>query len=240
MACRHDWHQTASSVVVTVYAKTAKPELCCVEANGTVVRRAASSNGFNKRSHTPTARLSPTAVSLQLSCQVHFEDNKVFQRSFHLWGVSVSCRLLQLPAPPHRTRLWLQVIDASCSSVNLVPSKMEIVLRKAHPVSWGKLEDPNRRAEPEDPLEETAESYWDIADDDISDSDEEWAYDTPGNQRQKSSQAAKAEEMQNLRMKDVEDEMKRAAQERQRVEDEKEALRRQEEAEGYDAMPDLE
>lgn len=183
-------------------------------------------------------------MSLQLSCQVHFEDNKVFQRSFHLWGVSVSCscRLLQLPAPPHGTRLWSQVIDASRSSVNLVPSKMEIVLRKAHPVSWGKLEDPNRRAEPEpeDQLEETAESYWDIADDDISDSDEEWAYDTPENRRQKGGQAAKAEETQNLRMKDVEDEMKRAAQERQRVEDEKEALRRQEEAEGYDDMPDLE
>lgn len=119
---------------------------------------------------------------------------------------------------------------------------MEIVLRKAHPVSWGKLEDPNRRAEPEpeDPLEETAESYWDIADDDISDSDEEWAYDTPGNRRQKGGEAAEAKETQNLRMKDVEDEMKKAAQERQRAEAEKEALKRQEEAEGYEDMPDLE
>lgn len=131
-----------------------------------------------------------------------------------------------------------QVVDVHRSSVNVVPSKLEIVLRKAHQVSWGKLEDPNRRAEPdpEDPPEETAESYWDIADDDISDSDEEWADDT-----QKSrSQAPKSEDTQSLQMKDVEDEMKRAAEERQRVEEEKEAQQRREEAEGYEDMPDLE
>lgn len=124
----------------------------------------------------------------------------------------------------------------------MVPSKLEIVLRKAHQVSWGKLEDPNRRAEPDpqDPPEETAESYWDIADDDISDSDEEWADDTPERRRQKSSQAPKSEDTQSLQMKDVEDEMKRAAEERQRVEEEKEAQQRQEEAEGYEDMPDLE
>lgn len=131
------------------------------------------------------------------------------------------------------------MIDVPQSSVNMVPSKVEIVLRKAHQVSWGKLEDPTRRAEPEpeDPLEETAESYWDIADDDISDSDEEWAYDTPQNRRQRSSGTPKGEDTQ---MKDVEDEMRRAAEERRRLEEEKEAQRRQEEAEGYEDMPDLE
>lgn len=133
------------------------------------------------------------------------------------------------------------MVDVHRSSVNAVPSKLEIVLRKAHQVSWGKLEDPNRRAEPdpEDPPEETAESYWDIADDDISDSDEEWAYDSPESRRQKSSRAPKSEDTQSLQMKDVEDEMKRAAEERQRVEEEKEAQQRQE-AEGYEDMPDLE
>lgn len=119
----------------------------------------------------------------------------------------------------------------------MVPSKMEIVLCKAHRGSWGKLEDPNRRLEPEpdDPPEETRDSYWDIADDNISDSDEEWAADT-----HPSRGPAHSQETQNLQMKDVEDDMKRAAEERQRLEEEKEAQRRQEMAEGYEDMPDLE
>lgn len=143
----------------------------------------------------------------------------------------VPSRLVQTSA------LARQVVDVSRSSVNVVPSKVEIVLRKASQVSWGKLEDPNRRAEPEaeDPLEEPAESCWDIADDDISDSDEEWAYDTPENRRREGGR-----EPPSLRMKDVEDEMKRAADERRRVEEQKEAQRRQEVAEGYEDMPDLE
>lgn len=37
VACRHDWHQTGNSVVLTIYAKNANADLCCVEANGTVV-----------------------------------------------------------------------------------------------------------------------------------------------------------------------------------------------------------
>lgn len=136
------------------------------------------------------------------------------------------------PSPVHSRVSDHQVIDVPQSSVNIVPSKLEIVLRKAQPLSWGKLEDPNRRAEPEpeprDPLEDTAESYWDIADDDISDSDEDWANDTP--------QETKSRETRNLQMKDVEEEMKRAAEERRRLEEGK----RQEAVEGYEDMPDLE
>lgn len=37
VACRHDWHQTGSNVVVTIYAKNANPEVSTVEANRTVV-----------------------------------------------------------------------------------------------------------------------------------------------------------------------------------------------------------
>lgn len=37
VACRHDWHQTGNSVVLTIYAKNANADLCCVEANRTVV-----------------------------------------------------------------------------------------------------------------------------------------------------------------------------------------------------------
>lgn len=131
------------------------------------------------------------------------------------------------------------MVNVPESSVNMVPSKIEIVLRKAHQVAWGKLEDPNYRAEPEQdgPPEgtEASPSYWDIADDDISDSDEEWAYDTPENRKQKEKSS---EGTQDLQMKDVEEEMRKAAEERKREEEERK--RRGEEAEGYEDMPDLE
>lgn len=37
VACRHDWHQTANQVVITIYAKNANPQHSYVEANRTVV-----------------------------------------------------------------------------------------------------------------------------------------------------------------------------------------------------------
>ncbi|KAF6728223.1 Cysteine and histidine-rich domain-containing protein 1 [Oryzias melastigma] len=201
VACRHDWHQTGNTVVITIYAKNALPEFCTIEANRTV-----------------------------LSCQIQFESDKIFKRNFHLWGV----------------------IDVKKSAVNLVPSKVEITLRKADQVSWGKLEDPNHKAEPE-PVEEAVtempEPYnpdWDIADDDISDSDEEWAYDTQENRKAKSKEdqeETKTEETeQNLKRKQVEEEMKNAMREKLRAEEEKKRLeeQRKQEEEGYEDMPDLE
>lgn len=124
----------------------------------------------------------------------------------------------------------------------MLPSKVEVVLCKVHHGSWGKLEDPSRRPQPpaEEPLEDAAQSSWDIADDDISDSDEDWAYDTPENQGQRSSQDTHSSHAQNLHMKDVEDEMTRAAEERRRLEEAREAQRRHEAAEGFQDMPDLE
>ncbi|XP_056431917.1 cysteine and histidine-rich domain-containing protein 1 [Gadus chalcogrammus] len=132
VACRQDWHQTADTVFVTVYAKNANPEFSFVEANRTVI-----------------------------SCDIQFENNKVYKREFHLWGV----------------------VDVKHSKVSMVPSKVEISLRKANTVTWGKLEDPNFKAPPEPINTEsfgvTAEEEWDIEDDDISDSDDEWKYDKP-------------------------------------------------------------
>uniref|UniRef100_A0A4W6CKZ2 Zgc:92429 n=1 Tax=Lates calcarifer TaxID=8187 RepID=A0A4W6CKZ2_LATCA len=192
VACRHDWHQTGNSVVVTIYAKNAYPELSCIEVNRTV---------------------------------------KIFLPFFS-------------SDPP-------QVINVKKCSVNMVPSKVEISLCKADQVAWGKLEDPNYKPEPE-PVEDSFtenESYqqdWDIDDDDISDSDEEWAYDTPENKKQnqdRDEQMKTEEEKQNLQRKEVEEEMKRAMEERKKAEEEKKKLeeqRRQEEAEGYEDMPDLE
>lgn len=138
------------------------------------------------------------------------------------------------------------MVNVKQSSVNMVPSKVEISLHKADQVAWGKLEDPNYKPEPEpeDPTE-TTELYqpnWDIEDDDISDSDEDWAYDTP--QKEKVKEEQKGEEnVQNLKRKEVEEEMKAAAQERMRAEEEKKKLeeqRRQEEDGEYEDMPELE
>uniref|UniRef100_A0A3B3VUR4 CS domain-containing protein n=1 Tax=Poecilia latipinna TaxID=48699 RepID=A0A3B3VUR4_9TELE len=95
VACRHDWHQTANTVVVTIYAKNSNPDFCSVEANPTVVS--------SRNNHS--------------------------------------------------------VIDAKQSSVNMVPSKVEITLRKANQVSWGKLEDPNYTPEP-DPVNDDNVPYF--------------------------------------------------------------------------------
>ncbi|XP_008433539.1 cysteine and histidine-rich domain-containing protein 1 [Poecilia reticulata] len=205
VACRHDWHQTANTVVVTIYAKNSNPDFCSIEANPTV-----------------------------LICQIQFENNKIFKREFHFWGV----------------------INAKQSSVNMVPSKVEITLRKANQVSWGKLEDPNYTPEPDpvdddvvaDDNQESQQPDWDIADDDISDSDEEWAYDTPQNKSQgveseEQRKRREEQEVQNLKRKEVEEEMKRLMQEQQRAEEQRRKLeeqRREEEQEGYEDMPDLE
>ncbi|KAF1380823.1 hypothetical protein PFLUV_G00168000 [Perca fluviatilis] len=166
-----------------------------------------------------------------LSCQIQFENNKFFKRDFHLWGVA----------------------NVKQSSVNMVPSKVEITLRKADQVAWGKLEDPNYKPEPE-PVEESFnepnEFYHpdhDIDDDDISDSDEEWAYDTAQNKKpedqDRDEQKKKEEEIQNLKRKEVEEEMKKALEEKKRAEEERKKLeeqRRQEDEGGYEDMPDLE
>ncbi|KAM6909564.1 cysteine and histidine-rich domain-containing protein 1 [Xenentodon cancila] len=166
-----------------------------------------------------------------LSCQIQFEKDKIFKREFHLWGV----------------------INIKQSSVNMVPSKVEITLRKADQVAWGKLEDPNYKPEP-DPVEdvvaaEISESHqpdWDIDDDDISDSDEEWAYDTPEKTRRGEEggdgKGEKEVEAQNLRRKEVEEDMKTAMEERKRADEERRKLeeQRQEDQEGYEDMPDLE
>ncbi|XP_030609796.1 cysteine and histidine-rich domain-containing protein 1 [Archocentrus centrarchus] len=199
VACRYDWHQTGNSVVVSIYAKNANPDFCSIEANRTVV-----------------------------SCQIQFENSKIFKRDFHLWGV----------------------IDVKHSSVSMVPSKLEINLCKADQVAWGKLEDPNYKPEPEpvddDFIEsnETQQPDWDIDDDDIS--DEEWAYDTPENKKKEevagNQEENKEEEASKLKRKEVEEEMKKVLEERLKAEEEKmklEEQRRQEE-EGYEDMPDLE
>ncbi|XP_019711625.1 cysteine and histidine-rich domain-containing protein 1 [Hippocampus comes] len=199
VACRHDWHQTAKSVVVTIYAKNANAEYSCIEANGTVI-----------------------------SCHIQFESDKIFKRDFQLWGV----------------------ISVQQSAVNMVPSKVEITLRKADEVAWGKLEDPNYKPEPEPAAEnpdnapESQRPDWDIDDDDISDSDEEWVNDTAPKTTQveadKGQRQAHVEEVPNVTRKEVEEEMRRAMEHKRQAEEKLEELKRQQEEEGFEDMPELE
>ncbi|NP_001003457.1 uncharacterized protein LOC445063 [Danio rerio] len=138
VACRHDWHQTGSQVVVTIYAKNCNPDHSYVEANRTV-----------------------------LTCHIQFEGDKVFHKDIHLWGV----------------------IDVKSSLVNMVPSKVEVSMRKADAVAWGKLEDPKHKPEPEltdnmnSAEQEEVKPQWDISDDDISESD--WEDDEEEEEKKK-------------------------------------------------------
>ncbi|XP_065104741.1 cysteine and histidine-rich domain-containing protein 1 [Paramisgurnus dabryanus] len=90
-----------------------------------------------------------------LTCHIQFEGDKVFHKDFHLWGV----------------------IDVNNSFANMVPSKVEVTMKKADVVAWGKLEDPKHIPEPDvnnetnNPEEEEVKPDWDISDDDISESD---------------------------------------------------------------------
>ncbi|XP_051791079.1 cysteine and histidine-rich domain-containing protein 1 [Erpetoichthys calabaricus] len=58
VSCRHDWHQTACQVVITVYAKNTIPDLSYIEANRT-----------------------------GLAVHIQFDQEKVFHQEFYLWGV---------------------------------------------------------------------------------------------------------------------------------------------------------
>ncbi|XP_030635543.1 cysteine and histidine-rich domain-containing protein 1 [Chanos chanos] len=138
VACRHDWHQTANQVVVTIYAKNAHPEHSYVEANRTV-----------------------------LTCHIQFENEKVFHKDIRLWGV----------------------IDVENSLISMVPAKVEVSLRKADAVAWGKLEDPKFKPEPEETDDlnsaetENVQPDWYISDDDISESD--WEDDDDDDEEKK-------------------------------------------------------
>ncbi|XP_060126053.1 cysteine and histidine-rich domain-containing protein 1-like isoform X2 [Zootoca vivipara] len=94
VSCWHDWHQTGSQVVVTIYAKTPRPNLSSVKANRTT-----------------------------LDIHITFEGDKVFQAKLDLWGV----------------------INVEKSFLNMLPSKVEITLKKENAVTWARLEHPQSK-----------------------------------------------------------------------------------------------
>ncbi|XP_077445688.1 cysteine and histidine-rich domain-containing protein 1 isoform X2 [Stigmatopora argus] len=157
-----------------------------------------------------------------VTCHVQFESDKIFKRDFHLWGA----------------------VHVQGSVVNVVQSKVEIALRKADRVTWGKLEDPDRKSEPESAEAEDDPEWrcpdWD--DDDISDSDEEWAGDGAAAAPVKETRAeVEPEDVHDVKRKAVEQEVREAVEVKQRAEEERAELRRQQEEEdGDEEMPELE
>ncbi|XP_069065277.1 integrin beta-1-binding protein 2 isoform X2 [Pleurodeles waltl] len=100
----------------------------------------------------------------KLDIHIPFEGTKVFHKELDLWGV----------------------IDVDQSFVNMVPSKVEITLRKADPVTWGRLEHPQSRSARAGPTAVVEEGFvdpttkleapheeWEDSDDSLSWSEDE-------------------------------------------------------------------
>ncbi|XP_069603373.1 integrin beta-1-binding protein 2 isoform X3 [Ranitomeya imitator] len=127
VTCRYDWHQTSSLVVITVYAKTALPDVTKVLANRT-----------------------------QLDIQITFEGKKEFSKRLELWGV----------------------INTENCFVNMLPTKVEITLKKSEAVTWARLEltvAPPQVTDEADPQEPEGAPPVDIGRD--SDDDLSWSED---------------------------------------------------------------
>ncbi|XP_044886379.1 integrin beta-1-binding protein 2 isoform X3 [Mauremys mutica] len=101
---------------------------------------------------------SVTASRTVIDVHIMFEGDKVFQAKLDLWGV----------------------IDVQKSFVNMVPTKVEITLRKASPMTWAKLEHLQSSSQPrqdqteKDPVddEDPEGVQWEESDDSLSWSEE--------------------------------------------------------------------
>ena len=93
-ACRFDFHQQGSTVVLSIYAKMPRPEQTHVELNAGRLR--------------VDTRFGPDA------------QTKRFCNDWSLFGL----------------------VDVEQSTVELLQSKIEIILRKAEPLSWSRLDRP--------------------------------------------------------------------------------------------------
>nr|XP_048720917.1 integrin beta-1-binding protein 2 isoform X2 [Caretta caretta] len=101
---------------------------------------------------------SVTANRTVIDVHIMFEGDKVFQAKLDLWGV----------------------IDVQKSFVNMVPTKVEIALRKTSPMTWAKLEHLQSSSQPrqdqteKDPMdaEDPEGEQWEESDDSLSWSEE--------------------------------------------------------------------
>ncbi|XP_060688760.1 cysteine and histidine-rich domain-containing protein 1-like isoform X2 [Hemiscyllium ocellatum] len=96
VGCRHDWHQTGSEVVITVYAKTSNPELSYIDANRTM-----------------------------LTIHIMFEQDKVFHKVLNLWGV-VDVEKSYVNMGPTKVEINLKKRDpVTWAKLELPPLKVE-------------------------------------------------------------------------------------------------------------------
>lgn len=93
-ACRCDFHQQGSSVVLSIYAKMSRPDQTLVELNAGRLK--------------VDTRFGPDT------------QTKRFANEWELFGL----------------------VDVSQSTVELLPTKIEIILKKAEPLSWSRLDRP--------------------------------------------------------------------------------------------------
>lgn len=93
----------------------------------------------------------------QLDIQITFQSKKEFRKQLELWGV----------------------IDTKSCFVNMLPTKVEITLKKSDPVTWARLElsaaapQITNEPEPEDPIAAPAVGIDKDSDDDLSWSEDE-------------------------------------------------------------------
>nr|XP_006119255.1 integrin beta-1-binding protein 2 isoform X2 [Pelodiscus sinensis] len=100
-----------------------------------------------------------TASRTVIDAHVAFGGDRLFQAKLELWGV----------------------IDVQESFVNMVPTKVEITLRKASPMTWAKLEHPQSSSQPRheqttkgpEDTEDFQGAQWEESDDSLSWSEEE-------------------------------------------------------------------
>ncbi|XP_067853177.1 cysteine and histidine-rich domain-containing protein 1-like [Heptranchias perlo] len=96
VGCRHDWHQTGSVVVFTIYAKTSNPELSYVDANCTT-----------------------------LTIHIMFEKDKFFHKVLNLWGV-VDVKKSFVNMGPTKVEISLKKLDpVTWAKLELQPHKVE-------------------------------------------------------------------------------------------------------------------
>ncbi|XP_067903559.1 cysteine and histidine-rich domain-containing protein 1-like [Heterodontus francisci] len=96
VGCRHDWHQTGSVVVITIYAKTSNPERSYVDANRTM-----------------------------LTIHIMFEQDKVFHKVLNLWGV-IDVEKSFANMGPTKVEISLKKMDpVTWAKLELPPLKIE-------------------------------------------------------------------------------------------------------------------
>lgn len=78
--------------------------------------------------------------AVQLSVELFFpSENALFSKNMELYGVFVCYVIVMYNCLNYN---FFQIVDVDTSCVSMLPTKVEIKLKKAEAVSWGRLEYP--------------------------------------------------------------------------------------------------